>query len=412
MSSAGAAVEIRRARSLRVQSLIALPLPVAAVGAFLFFARRCSAPASALGAIAFAVSGPIVSSLDFPNLSWSVAGLPWVLWAVDRAAADTRPRAIATLALTVALQALAGEPVTLGASLALASLYGLIAAPPTVDVPTPTVARRVIALGAGLALGLMLAAIQLIPMQRAAALSERSTVILSESWSMHPLAILETVCFHLYGDFFTIPTMSAAPWMPLVNSGREPFFFSIYYGVPLLALALFGLLAPGRRRWAWFWVGRHRIAALRLRQVHADLSISAAAPAAARIVRFGEIPRRPLMSIAAAAAAGWDALASETTGSLHHSRIGAVAFAAVVGACAFVVAAGCLYFTTPAAFRFYAVAKWLGAPDPVEAAAFMLRTITPGAIVVLLLSIAEAAAIAAATSAGRRRSRRATRSIS
>ena len=382
---------------------VALPLPVAALGAFLFFARRFSAPASALGAIAFALSGPILSSLDFPNLSWSVAGLPWVLWAVDRVVSDPQPRAMAMVALTVAQQALAGEPVTLGASLALASLYGLIAAPPTVVAPTSAIARRTVALGVGLALGLMLAGIQLIPMQRAAALSERSTVILSDSWSVHPLALVETIILHLYGDYFTIPTVTAAPWMPLINGGREPFFFSIYYGVPLLALALFGLLAPGRRRWASFWVAAG-IASL----VFAFGKYTPIYPFLQRHLPLLGSFRFPVkylvvlsMSIAAAAAAGWDALTSETTGSLRHSRIGAIVFAAVAGAGAFVVAAGCLYFTTPAAFRFYAVAKWLGAPDPVEAAAFMLRTVTPRATGVLLLSIAAAAAIAAATSAGR-----------
>jgi len=51
---------------------------------WLFLARRFSVPAAALGAIAFAVSGPVVSTGNFPNMSWSVAAMPWVLWSTDR----------------------------------------------------------------------------------------------------------------------------------------------------------------------------------------------------------------------------------------------------------------------------------------------------------------------------------------
>ena len=45
---------------------VLLPFPVAAAGAWLFLARRFSVSAAALGAIAFAVSGPVVSTGNFP----------------------------------------------------------------------------------------------------------------------------------------------------------------------------------------------------------------------------------------------------------------------------------------------------------------------------------------------------------
>src|SRR5580700_2396471 len=67
---------------------VATPFPLAALGAWFFFRRRFAADASALGAIAFSLSGPIVSTGNFPNLSWSAAAIPWVLWAIDRAATE------------------------------------------------------------------------------------------------------------------------------------------------------------------------------------------------------------------------------------------------------------------------------------------------------------------------------------
>src|SRR6476620_1918792 len=84
---------------------VATPFPLAALGAWLFLRRRFAADAAALGAIAFSLSGPIVSTGNFPNLSWSAAAIPWMLWAIDRAATAARPRHIAALAVVTALQA-------------------------------------------------------------------------------------------------------------------------------------------------------------------------------------------------------------------------------------------------------------------------------------------------------------------
>ena len=108
---------------------IATPFPLAALGAWLFLHRRFAADASALGAIAFSLSGPIVSTGNFPNLSWSAAAIPWVLWAVDRVATRSvsekceHAPSIAVLALVTALQAFAGEPVTLLATLVVALAF-------------------------------------------------------------------------------------------------------------------------------------------------------------------------------------------------------------------------------------------------------------------------------------------------
>ena len=55
---------------------IALPFPIAALGCYLFARRRMSAQAAALAAAVFAVSGPVLSTGNFPNVSWSVASFP------------------------------------------------------------------------------------------------------------------------------------------------------------------------------------------------------------------------------------------------------------------------------------------------------------------------------------------------
>ena len=63
---------------------VALPVPLSALGMYLFLRRQVAAPASAFGAIAFALAGPIASTTNFPNLSWSIATAPYVFWALDR----------------------------------------------------------------------------------------------------------------------------------------------------------------------------------------------------------------------------------------------------------------------------------------------------------------------------------------
>lgn len=72
---------------------VALPLPVAAAGMFVFLRRHLAsrtAPeaAAALGACAFALAGPIVWMLNSPNLAWSVAPMPWVIAAAEEATAS------------------------------------------------------------------------------------------------------------------------------------------------------------------------------------------------------------------------------------------------------------------------------------------------------------------------------------
>ena len=80
---AGAGGAARGARGLGFNLWVLAPFPLAAWGAWLFFARRFPGPAAAVGAVAYALCGPIISTGDFPNMSWSVAALPWVLWTAD-----------------------------------------------------------------------------------------------------------------------------------------------------------------------------------------------------------------------------------------------------------------------------------------------------------------------------------------
>jgi hypothetical protein len=382
---------------------VMLPFPLAALGAWRFFSRRFSAPASGLGALAFALCGTVVSAGNFPNMSWSLAAMPWVLWATDVVLASTTPRRLAGLAVAVALQAFAGEPVTQFATLLLAFGYALVLGP-TAPWSVRRCMRQVAAVAAGAGLGIVLAAIQLIPLAQAASLAERSESVSQDFWSLRPTAVLETVWLHLFGDYFRAQSLDELPWMPLMFTGREPFFFSVYFGVPLLTLALFGLAGTGPRRWRLFWV-------------FAGLAGLIAAFGAYTpiypIVRdyvplFGSF-RFPVkylivsaLAVAAGVAAGWDALAGYSPAlqrerRFHRARLSAMGLALVVGASAALLAFVCMAVPVPAADAFAAFARAFGADDGVPAAEFMLRTLPQGAIPIVILSLSTAILLWVAT---------------
>lgn len=379
---------------------VATPFPLAAWGAWLFFRRRFAADASALGAIAFSLSGPIVSTSNFPNLSWSTAAIPWVLWAADRVSMKPTPRHIAVLALVTALHALAGEPVTLLATLVLGLAFAAIAGSTSADARFARRLRLATLVALGMGLGLGVAAIQLLPLAQAASLSERSVTVAKDFWSVHPLSLLEMVSLHFFGDYFSSQSLAATPWLPMLNSGREAFLFSIYFGVPLLGVALLGLIAGGPVRWTLFWTVAGAVSLLSafgaytpvypFVRDHLPLLPSFRYPAKYLVVWS--------MAVAAAAAAGWEALAWRADGPrFARARIAAIALALTIGALAWLAVAACTYLSTPAAFQIFALARSLHADDPVAAAAFMLATVPRAASSLLLLSAATAALIFAAT---------------
>jgi hypothetical protein len=378
---------------------VAAPFPLAAMGAWLFFRRRFAADASALGAIAFAVSGPIVSTSNFPNLSWSAAAIPWVLWAIDRVATTAAPRQIAALAVVTALQAFAGEPVTLLGTLVVGLAFAAVVCPP----PAARINQRVrlmasVALGLGLGLGI--AAVQLVPLGRAAALSERSATIAKDSWSLHPLALIEMVSLHLFGDYSVSSSLAVVPWIPLLNSGREPLLFSIYFGVPLLGIALFGLIAGGPPRWSVFWVGAGAASLLSafgaytpvypFVRDHLPLLPSLRFPAKYLVIWS--------IVVAAGAATGWEAMARRAQGRrFSRARFVAIGLPLTIGVFGWLAAGACMYLPTASAFRFFAFARSLHAADPVEAAVYLLRTLPHVASSLLLLSAVTAVLVFAGT---------------
>ena len=224
---------------------VAMPLPIAIAGTFAFLRRRHAAVSAGAGACAFALSGILVSSLNAPNLSWSLAWLPWLCRAVDRLVERPARATAVPLAAIIALQALSGEPVTLAASMLVVAVQAGFARPRQQRSSALRWMAAAIVLGAGLSAAQMLPTIIAGISAGRAAWSETP-----DFWSLHPLAAVEAVVPHLFGNYYTA-FLADMPWMTALNSGREPFFYSLYVGPLVLLLACAGLAAYPQRCTPW-----------------------------------------------------------------------------------------------------------------------------------------------------------------
>src|SRR5262249_51470368 len=79
------------------------------------------------------------------------------------------------------------------------------------------------------------------------------------------------------------------------------------------------------------------------------------------------------------------------------ARMAAIGFCLAIGGSAALVALACLYFPAEIARRFEVIAVAFGAEQGAPAAAFLIRTLPGGALVLVALSLATAGLLALAT---------------
>jgi prepilin-type N-terminal cleavage/methylation domain-containing protein len=339
---------------------VALPLPIAALGTFAFLRRRDLPPsAAALGAAIFTLAGPTVSMLNTPNLSWSVALMPWVMW--------SRSRGIGTIAIAYALQALCGEPVTWVAT-------GLLAGLSTFTGPAASAFRRKTQLLLGLAAGGLLAAAQLVPTLLAGVRAKRGALATPDFWSLHPVGLWDAIAPGIFGNYYDA-FLADLPWMAALNFGRDPFFYSLYVGPVVLLLAAIGVARAPRRN--VFWLAIAVVAIVAALGGYTPLY-----PLLRKLVpplMYFRFPIKyivfAILAVSVLAAEGWTAI----TGNVR--PIAAVRLwstgAAVAGAAGAIAIA--LLFLAPDVVR--AAAHWLAASthlkNPDAGAAFLVRTAPP-----------------------------------
>lgn len=349
---------------------VAAPFPLMALGAWLWLRRHASPPAACVGAAIYAVAGPIVSTGNFPNLSWAVALLPWILWAVDRVAERPGAGRIASLAICVSMQAVAGEPVTLAATGVLAIAYAAFGSPADGRQDRW---RRTARVAMALMAGALLSSVQMMPLLAAASRSPRSAGIDALFWSLHPLELAESVVAHLFGHPYHA-ALDRLPWVTGMHD-REPFLFSLYAGLGAIALAAISTAGGVRRHGRRFW---SVVAAVALVCALGDYTpVYPMLQAAVPPLQSFRFPVKYLVfctvALAALTAAGADALVAHARGRAPMTRpVLALAIAAGVAGVSALLAVTSSVFPGTALALWEAVARLANIDDPRESARWLL----------------------------------------
>jgi hypothetical protein len=384
---------------------ISLAVPLAALGAYLFLRRTVSPQSAALGAVVFAVSGPVLASANFVNLVWAAACIPWILWSSDRLVVIATSGRAAILAGLFALQATAGEPVTLVATALLALSHAARGSSASAGESRVGRLKGVgLTIGSGL-LGGLLAAPQLLPLLESARASFRNSRAFAESAvnpSLHPLTALEAVAPNLFVDSLA-PLAQPEPWMKALNGGLAPFFVSIYVGIGALSLALLGALAAASRHRSYFWVAVFAAAVLCALGDHTPFY-----PLLAWLIPPLSGLRFPpkyllvaVMAVAALAAAGFDEVARAQDVQRRRFARAAMLLSLMVAVTAGLGWVLVRAFPGSAAEMFAHLAASTGQPRPDLGALYLAQSVDRIAPGLLFLSASIAGCLRLALAAGR-----------
>ncbi len=224
---------------------------IAVVGAwFLLRTLSVSALSSAVGAMAFALGGYMVSLTSISSYMMSLGWLPVVATLVLRSLRSRDPRDVAFAGLAWGTLILCGEPqgVVLTGWFVLALAFGY---------PTRRCSRwRFVApaisgvlLGVTIALPQILPALELIPRSRRA-----SGIPLAEAshWSLHPLRLLELLVPRFFGSPLEFDRFLGFFMDDEDSLGhRDPWILTPYFGSALLLFALVGVLSARIRHRSW-----------------------------------------------------------------------------------------------------------------------------------------------------------------
>lgn len=235
---------------LAITLVMILKLSVAGVGMYLFVRLLAVRPvASAIGAVSFMLNGALVMWLGWAVGS-AMAMLPWLFAASEWLRHARSRRAVAALALVVAVSIFAGYPQITAVALVIAGLWAVCRAGET-ERPW----RFLAAWTSGVSLGVVLAAVQILPFLEY--LGESAVYAYRAQWMpvmaappRSALALLMPGYFGSatgrdYWGYFNVNEIAASvgvvPWAALpaaiVGAGRRP-ATRFLLGVALVAAAL------------------------------------------------------------------------------------------------------------------------------------------------------------------------------
>jgi len=214
----------------------------AAIGAYVFARRlRVHRTGALCSALVYGLGGFLIAHLNHVNIVACAAWLPWLLLLTDRllvGGPSARPaREAALLSLALGMELLAGHPQIALLSLLAVLAYGLYLAWAVRQQ------RQVVILFVGaMALGLALAAAQLLPSYELTQQSVRAEGLEPEfftSFSMHPLYLASLLSPFALGNPYpttSVELVGYVGWLPLILALVAPFLAHSRPDVPLRAV--------------------------------------------------------------------------------------------------------------------------------------------------------------------------------
>jgi hypothetical protein len=245
-----------------LKAWILLSFAAAAAGAFVWVRLLGVRPlASGVGAFAFALSGPLVSSSDNVTYLTTYAAIPLVLAAGHHFLGAAAPGSLALVALASFLCASAGDPQGWGIVVGLLPLYMFVCA-------APGSRRTALVRGASAAAVAVLAAAPVIlPVALWVPHALRARGVAMQElvrWNLHPHRLLELGIPGLFRGEIGEPV---SPVFGAFCGGADPlpWFLSVYVGASVLALAALAAAREKRARvlcaaavaFAWAALGLH-----------------------------------------------------------------------------------------------------------------------------------------------------------
>ena len=390
--------------------MIAFPVLLAAAGMYLFARGYASRQSSALGAIVFAVSGPLLSSTSSINPVTAAACIPWLLWSVDKLHGEFSARHLLLIAAIFALAMFAGQPDMTFWSAVLAGAYAALGTRSRAGKWRASVNTSVATVVGG-SLGLLLSSVQTFPLIDATVRSSRGAGLIVDGWSVHPLSLLEALMPSVFGSMLE-PSRNFSPWLTQLNNGREPYLISLYVGAIAVALGLLGAAAGQPRRWVFFWS-----VVFILSLIFALGYFTPIYPALREslpLVRSFRYPAKfailTSFALGALVAAGWDALEAMANQRTPKRRLAIpLSFVLIVATASLVVTILVTALPQAASGLFARLAVATGMSDPAEGAMTLVRSMSVAAP--RLLGIAAAAALLLWIGASKRRSAKLVRTL-
>ena len=191
--------------------------------------------------LAFVLSGPVQSALNLWHHFAGTAWMPWVLLATDAVARRPSVRATLALAVTLALQVLAGSADVCAMTLALAIVLAttrLLARRRRATAAAVASCLAALALAAALTCALWWPAADVLSRSARRELPQD----VRSAWSL-PAAGLARLVVAL--DPARVP-FEPRRWTSLYDRPSQPLLYSLYLGLPVLALALLALVNRAR----------------------------------------------------------------------------------------------------------------------------------------------------------------------